>query len=291
MQSLYSYFSKKEDDIELSVKSMSVHINQVQDLYYLVFSLLIEIIKYSDRFLENAKKKHIPSIVDLNPNKRFSKNNYTLQLLNNDILLEKTNSLLHVWIDNDHDIISKLFKKIYRSSIYSLYIQNQDQDLSIDQKFIINVLNDYVLNDELTHHILEEHSIYWLDDLPFVTAIIIYNIKSNIIVCPPSVFKDNTDKYFTLDLFRKTIVNNKFYEDIIVNIAENWDLDRIALMDKILLKMAFTEILNMKDLPVKVSMNEYIEISKYYSTKKSKSFVNGILDKAVKQFYRDERIK
>jgi len=152
------------------------------------------------------------------------------------------------------------------------------------------LLNDYILNNELVHHILEERSIYWIDDLPFVSTIIFGEIKESLSLIPNGVFKDKSDKDFALSLFRNTIDNNTEYEKIIIRFAKNWDLDRIAKMDQLFLKMSFAEILLMPELPIKVSMNEYIEISKYYSTSKSKLFVNGLLDNFVKTYEREGKI-
>ena len=127
--------------------------------------------------------------------------------------------------------------------------------------------------------------------MPFIAAIIFGDIKEGKSMYTKGAFKDNSDKEFALKLFRNTINNNSDYEEIIVKFARNWELDRIAKMDQLFLKMAFAEILSMPDLPIKVSMNEYIEISKYYSTAKSKLFVNGLLDNFVKTYIRDGKIK
>ena len=185
----------------------------------------------------------------------------------------------------------KLFKELYQSDLYQKYIANENKDVEVDKKFIINALNDYILKNELVHHIFEERSIYWVDDLPFIAAIIFGDIKEDKSMDTKGAFKDSSDKEFALKLFRNTINNNSDYEEIIVKFARNWELDRIAKMDQLFLKMAFAEILSMPDLPVKVSMNEYIEISKYYSTAKSKLFVNGLLDNFVKTYTRDGKIK
>jgi len=206
-------------------------------------------------------------------------------------VMDKVAKFSGIWIKNDHDIVHKLFKELYQSDLYQKYIANENKDVEVDKKFIINALNDYILKNELVHHIFEERSIYWVDDLPFIAAIIFGDIKEDKSMDTKGAFKDSSDKEFALKLFRNTINNNSDYEEIIVKFARNWELDRIAKMDQLFLKMAFAEILSMPDLPVKVSMNEYIEISKYYSTAKSKLFVNGLLDNFVKTYTRDGKIK
>ena len=286
MQSLYSYFSNPNEinDISKFEKKMIDHFKDVRRLYVLLFSLLIEIINYTDKFLDDSKNKFLPKESDLNPNKRFVTNKFSKEILKNKSLLKETNKLSYILKSNDHDLINKLFKELFTSNIYKSYIENENNDIAVDKDFIVKVFNNHILNNELLHHIFEEESIYWQDDLPFVVTIFNSQIKKNNKISIPLVFKDASDKSYAINLFRNSIKYNHKYEEIIKKFAKNWDLDRIAFIDKILLKMAFSEIFEMNDLPIKVSINEYIEISKYYSTKKSKMFVNGILDNVVKYY-------
>ncbi|MBT5750388.1 MAG: transcription antitermination protein NusB [Flavobacteriales bacterium] len=291
MQSLYSYFTIKEDNIPVAERTMLKHIDEVIELNLVIISLLIELVKHADNFYEEGKKKYLPSANDLNPNKRFVENEIIALIREDNALMHKVSRVSDIWLNNDHDVIRKLFSKLFKSELYTKYISSDKKRIDVDQRFIVNALNEIILNNELVHHILEERSIYWTDDLPFVAAIIIGQIKVNKIINPVSVFKDNSDEKFALKLFRNTINNNKEYEDIIVKFSKNWELDRIAIMDKLFLKMAFSEFFLMEDLPVKVSMNEYIEISKYYGAVKSKLFVNGLLDNVVKTYTREGKIK
>ena len=291
MQSLYAYFSTKENNMPAAEKSMLKHIEEVVELNLVILSLLVELVKYADNFFEDGKKKHLPTEADLNPNRRFVENKVIALIREDQALMDKIAKVSGIWLKNDHNVIRKLFKQLLQSDLYKNYIANDDNTIKVDQRFFVNALNDHILNNELVHHIFEERSIYWIDDLPFVATIIMGNIKSEIKMNPKSIFKDVSDKKFALQLFRNTINNNKDYESIIVKYAINWELNRIAIMDQLFLKMAFAEILTMEQLPVKVSMNEYIEISKYYSTAKSKLFVNGLLDNAVKNFQKEGKIK
>ena len=291
MQSLYAYFSTKENNMPVAEKSMLKHIEEVVELNLVILSLLVELVKYADNFFEDGKKKYLPTEADLNPNRRFVENKVIALIREDQALMDKIAKVSGIWLKNDHDVIRKLFKQLLQSDLYKNYIANDDNTIKVDQRFFVNALNDHILNNELVHHIFEERSIYWIDDLPFVATIIMGNIKSTSKMNPKSIFKDVSDKKFALQLFRNTINNNKDYESIIVKYAKNWELNRIAIMDQLFLKMAFAEILTMEQLPVKVSMNEYIEISKYYSTAKSKLFVNGLLDNAVKNFQKEGKIK
>ena len=291
MQSLYSYLSTKVNEMPVAERAMLKHFDEVVELKLVIISLWIQLVKHADNFYDEGKKKHLPTALDLNPNTRFVDNDIITSVRNDLDVMDKVARVSGTWIKNDHDIVRKLFKELYQSDLYQKYIANENKDVEVDKKFIINALNDYILKNELVHHIFEERSIYWIDDLPFIAAIIFGDIKEDKSMDTKGAFKDSSDKEFALKLFRNTINNNSDYEEIIVKFARNWELDRIAKMDQLFLKMAFAEILSMPDLPVKVSMNEYIEISKYYSTAKSKLFVNGLLDNFVKTYARDGKIK
>ena len=291
MQSLYSYLSTKVNEMPVAERAMLKHFDEVVELKLVIISLWIQLVKHADNFYDEGKKKHLPTALDLNPNTRFVDNDIITSVRSNLDLMDKVARVSGTWIKNDHDIVRKLFKELYQSDLYQKYIANENKDVEVDKKFIINALNDYILKNELVHHIFEERSIYWVDDLPFIAAIIFGDIKEDKSMDTKGAFKDSSDKEFALKLFRNTINNNSDYEEIIVKFSRNWELDRIAKMDQLFLKMAFAEILLMPDLPVKVSMNEYIEISKYYSTAKSKLFVNGLLDNFVKTYTRDGKIK
>ena len=291
MQSLYAYFSSKEEDTVFAEKNMLKSFQEVLDLNLAIISLFIQIVVHAEDFLKELKNKHFPTQEDLNPNKRFINNNIIKTILDNDSLVSETKKFVYLWNDNDHDIIRKLFKDIYQSEIYQKYINDTDLSIDVDKKFIINILNECILKNKIVHHILEEKSICWIDDLPFVATIIMGNIKSDVFTFSNIIFKEESDKEFTVELFQNTISCSEEYNQIIIKFARDWDLERIALIDQILLKMAFTEILKMEELPVKVSMNEYIEISKYYGTEKSKLFINGLLDNAVKYFKINGKIK
>ena len=291
MQSLYSYLSTKVNEMPVAERAMLKHFDEVVELKLVIISLWIQLVKHADSFYEEGKKKHLPTALDLNPNTRFVDNDIITSVRNDLDVMDKVAKFSGIWIKNDHDIVRKLFKELYQSDLYQKYIANENKDVEVDKKFIINALNDYILKNELVHHIFEERSIYWVDDLPFIAAIIFGDIKEDKSMDTKGAFKDSSDKEFALKLFRNTINNNSNYEEIIVKFARNWELDRIAKMDQLFLKMAFAEILSMPDIPVKVSMNEYIEISKYYSTAKSKLFVNGLLDNFVKTYTREGKIK
>ncbi|MFL2573687.1 MAG: transcription antitermination protein NusB [Flavobacteriales bacterium] len=291
MQSLYAFYSKKDISISKSENEMLRQIQDISNLKLAVLSLFLFLFRHADSFFEDNKNKFLPKDEDLNPNKKFIDNFFYDFFLSNKTLMTKLEMFSVFWNDNDHDIIRKIFKDIVQSKLYNDYLNNDEKSYENDIKFFNNILNEIILNNEILHHILEEKSIYWIDDLPFVATIIMGDFKIKKIKLLKSVFKNSSDKDFAIDLYRGVIKYDKEYEKVIIDKAQNWDIERIAIMDQIMIKMAFCEILNMPELPVKVSLNEYIEISKYYSTNKSKMFINGLIDSAVKDFTVKKMIK
>ena len=291
MQSLYAFYSKKDISISKSENEMLRQIQDISNLKLAVLSLFLFLFRHADSFFEDNKNKFLPKDEDLNPNKKFIDNFFYDFFLSNKTLMTKLEKFSVFWNDNDHDIIRKIFKDIVQSKLYYNYLNNDEKSYENDIKFFNNILNEIILNNEILHHILEEKSIYWIDDLPFVATIIMGDFKIKKIKLLKSVFKNSSDKDFAIDLYRGAIRYDKEYEKVIIDKAQNWDIERIAIMDQIMIKMAFCEILNMPELPVKVSLNEYIEISKYYSTNKSKMFINGLIDSAVKDFTVKKMIK
>lgn len=290
MQSLYTFKSKKDQSILNGEKDMLKHIEDISKLQIVVISFLLFLFRHAQNFFEENKSKFLPKDEDINPNLRFIDNSFYKFFLKNKTHISMYEKYSFFWNDNDHDIIRKIFMEIIKSDLYIKFLNDREVSDEKDIKFFNNILNDIILNNKILHHILEENSIYWIDDLPFVATIIMGNFKNQKVIIPKSVFKNQSDKKFAKDLFKLTIKNDLSYEKIIIEKAKNWDLDRIAIMDQIMIKMAFCEILNMSELPVKVSLNEYIEISKYYSTSKSKMFINGLIDSAIKDFNKQNKI-
>ena len=290
MQSLYTFKSKKDQSILNGEKDMLKHIEDISKLQIVVISFLLFLFRHAQNFFEENKSKFFPKDEDINPNLRFIDNSFYKFFLKNKTHISMYEKYSFFWNDNDHDIIRKIFMEIIKSDLYIKFLNDKELSYEKDIKFFNNILNDIILNNKILHHILEENSIYWIDDLPFVATIIMGNFKNQKVIIPKSVFKNQSDKKFAKDLFKLTIKNDLSYENIIIEKAKNWDLDRIAIMDQIMIKMAFCEILNMSELPVKVSLNEYIEISKYYSTSKSKMFINGLIDSAIKDFNKQNKI-
>ena len=295
MQSLYSYFSSFNKDMAVTEKEMMKNINSISELHVLLLSLLVEINSFTDQFLEDNKTKYIPSAEDLNPNTKFVNNRVIKILQEDEIFMKKMKRLSGIWRKGDIDIVRKLFVDIYKSPQYSDYLNNEKDSFSDDKKFIQVLYTEFILDNDILHHVLQERRIFWDDDLPFVASFIKNQInfldENKIRPFVVDVFKNSDDKKFAVQLFRKTIIHSDEFDELIQKNVKNWELERIANMDQLLIKMALVEVISFQEMPIKVSFNEYIEISKYYSTEKSKVFINGILDKIVSQFKRDGKVK
>ena len=290
MQSLYAFQSKKNISISVAEKEMLSHVQDIINLKLSIISLFLFIYEHADNFFEQNKNKFFPKKEDINPNKKLINNLFYKFFFSDKQLIKRLEKFSSFWNENDHDIIRKIFMEVFKSNLYKDYLKSTSESYKDDVRFFNNILNDIILNHKVLHHILEEKSIYWIDDLPFVATMIMGDFKDQKIRLKKSAFKNSDDKSFAIDLFKKTIKNDKAYEEVIIEKAKNWDLERIAIMDQIMIKMSFCEILNMPELPIKVSLNEYIEIPKYYSTNKSKLFINGLIDSAVIDFTKKNMI-
>lgn len=295
MQSLYAYFIADKNDFQQAKDQLFKEFDSIINLYLLIISLPCHIAEYSIGFMEEQKNNHLASDNDKKLSQNFQNNKLIKVILDDKSFMKKVNKVSILWKLNDHEIIRKLFLDIWKSDIYKDYSNIITPTFENDQLFLLNIFEKYIIDHDLLHHILEEESIYWMDDLPFVSNIIYSQIKSldeqKNIKFYSSVFKNSDDSDFARNLLLETIFNHKEYELIIKNKAKNWDLERIASMDHIILLMAFCELLNFKEIPIKVTLNEYIEVAKYYSTSNSKGFINGILDKVIIDLKKKGKIK
>ena len=295
MQSLYSYFSSN-NDIDYIEKDMIKSINKISDLHSIIISLLIEIRKYALSHFEERKTKYFPTDEDLEPNMKFVNNSVFSLFLKDEEVIKRNKRFSRIWNNDELGLPRKIFLNIIKSDQYKVYLKSSVSNFEEDKDFIKIILSNFLLDNTIFHHILKEKDIFWIDDLPFVSVYLINQIDymkvdSYNSIMISKVFKNKDDKNFAVKLFRETIFNNQDFDNLIDVSSNNWELDRIANMDILLIKMSLAEILSFKEMPIKVSFNEYIEISKYYSTKNSRVFINGILDKIVDNFRKEGKIK
>ena len=287
MQSVYALLKSNSDDLTKEEKFLNSSINKLYDLYGLILRLLVEVKNMEKKHIQISQKKLLATSEDLNPNTKYIENQL-IKLIENSSSLNNYLSLknLNYWILDD-EYVSEIWKRVKKSDSYSSYMNSKSLSFQSDKEFVIAIFKEIIApNDKLADY-LEDKSISWVDDIPFVNTWIVKTlnqVKPNEIFELGKLYKDDDDKQFALDLFRKTVLNHPDYELIITDKTPNWDVERIADMDMILIKMAICEFLKFPSIPARVTINEYIEISKDYSSEKSSYFINGVLDKILKDF-------
>ena len=286
LQLLYAYFQSEEDNFPKAEKELILTIERMYDMYLYLLLSLSELKRAAENKVAYKKKKILPSEDDLHPNLKFVENQL-IQLVENSSSLKalcEKRKINWMGVENQ-ELFRKMFQHTLENETYFDYLHNNLSGFEEDRAFALSIFKEDIANSELLYNFFEEKSINWLDDLDLCCSMVLKSLKGIKIeeeFIPMPLFKENDDeKEFVIELFRKTIINNEENEKLIAELADNWELDRIAKMDMFLLKMGLTELQIFPSIPTKVTLNEYIEISKFYSTPKSNLFINGILDKAI----------
>nr|BFF41566.1 transcription antitermination factor NusB [Tenacibaculum mesophilum] len=287
MQSVYAMQQSHSDDLVKEEKFLKHSIQKMYDLYVLNLQLLVEVQKLARKRIELSKKKILATKEELNPNTKFI-DNKLLNSLNESVSLEGYVELnkLNYW-DLDDEYVKILLDELQRSDLYKKYMDTIENSYNIDKSFVIDFFRDIVAPNEKLADYFEDQMISWVDDIPFVNTWILKSLNKQKVNKPfilGSLYKDNDDKVFVSDLFTKTMLHQHKYEEDIKEKTPNWEADRIADIDMIIIKMAITEFLHFPSIPSRVTINEYIELAKDYSTNKSGYFINGVLDKLAKDY-------
>ncbi|MGH2664384.1 transcription antitermination factor NusB [Flavobacterium sp.] len=289
MQTLYSMHQSHSDNLEKEEKFLFQSIENVQDLYLIMISTLIEIRRKEETFIEISSKKHLATKEEKNPNFKFV-NNAVFRILSESrsLLNALENRKINNWNINDEYILI-LLNEIKESEMYQNYMSNKESSFEEDRDFVAAIFTDIIAPNIKLYEYLEDHKLTWIDDVPLVNTLILKQLKAiknteNGDFYVPKLYNDSDDKEFVSNLFKKTILNEKELGKEFADKTPNWEADRIAEIDTIILKMAICEFLKFPSIPVKVTINEYLEIAKEYSTPKSSIFINGILDNLVKEF-------
>ncbi|UOB16986.1 transcription antitermination factor NusB [Abyssalbus ytuae] len=294
MQSVYAMLQSQSGDLDKEEKFLNASIADMYNLYLILLSILSEIRKKAEERIFISRKKYLATSEEKNPNVKFI-NNRLLQLLANNQLLkdELERRKINFW-ENDDEYVNIILQDIYESDIYKKYMADKNSSFSDDKDFILDIYSHVIATNEKLYDYLEDKKLTWLDDLPLINTMVLKVFKktkpsSSDDYFMPKLYKDQEDKNFALQLLRKTVLNEEKLQNEIDGKTPNWDTERIAEIDSVLLKMAICEFLHFPSIPVKVTINEYLEIAKEYSTPKSSIFINGILDKLVKE-YEDKKM-
>lgn len=294
VQIVYAYYQNGGKNLDTAEKELFFSLSKAYDLYNYLLLLMVEVTKQANKRLNAAKNKLVPTKEELFPNTKFVENRFIAQLEVNKQLLEFSNNQKKTW-ENEADFVKTLCDKILESDIYKEYMASATSSYEEDRELWRKLYKNIIFNNIELDQVLEDQSLYWNDDKEIVDTFVLKTIKrfdekngAKQELLPE--FKDEEDQDFARRLFRRTILNADYYRHLISENTKNWDLDRVAFMDVVIMQIALAEILSFPNIPVSVSLNEYVEIAKLYSTPKSGGFINGTLDGIVNSLKKENKL-
>lgn len=294
VQIVYAYYQNGGKNLDTAEKELFFSLSKAYDLYNYLLLLMVEVTKQANKRLNAAKNKLVPTKEELFPNTKFVENRFIAQLEVNKQLLEFSNNQKKTW-ENEADFVKTLCDKILESDIYKEYMASETSSYEEDRELWRKLYKNIIFNNIELDQVLEDQSLYWNDDKEIVDTFLLKTIKrfdekngAKQELLPE--FKDEEDQDFARRLFRRTILNADYYRHLISENTKNWDLDRVAFMDVVIMQIALAEILSFPNIPVSVSLNEYVEIAKLYSTPKSGGFINGTLDGIVNSLKKENKL-
>lgn len=294
MQALYAYRLSAPQDTDTLRKNYLAGIEKINDLFALQASLLDAIVRKAEARIEARRAKHFASPQERTPNTKFAHNPFTALLGENPVYRKSCEKYASLWADHS-EYVENLLGAIEASPRYRGYMESGDDSFAAHKALIIHVFRDIIAPDAALSDFYEDCNMDWAADLQVANTMLLKTLEDvkegSADFSIPSLFKDASDRQFALELLDKTLEQGASYRDLIVEKAQNWDPDRIVLVDMLLMEMAVTEFLSFPSIPTKVSLNEYIEIAKEYSTPKSRVFVNGILDRVLEQLTEEGKIR
>ena len=294
VQIVYAYYQNGGKNLDTAEKELFFSLSKAYDMYNYLLLLMVEITKQAEKKQSAAKSKLLPTAEELYPNTKFVDNRFIAQLEVNKQLVEFSETQKKTW-ENESEFVKRLCEKIMDSDIYKEYMASETSSYEEDRELWRKIYKRIIFNNDELDQVLEDQSLYWNDDKEIVDTFVLKTIKrfeekngAKQELLPE--FKDEEDQDFARRLFRRTILNADYYRHLISENTRNWDLDRVAFMDVIIMQIALAEILSFPNIPVNVSLNEYVEIAKVYSTPKSASFINGTLDAIVNSLMDDNKL-
>jgi transcription antitermination protein NusB len=296
LQMLYTFYNQKESmDLKTAKTQLLQSVDLMYDLYLYLMLTFQEVRNASLSKMDDRANKLRPSFEDLNPNRKLVDNEIIERIMGSVALQDLCQRRNVNWnSDEKQEVFRKLFIEIEKSEVYFEHMETLENDFSNAKNFLVHLFRSEIANSPLIYNFFEEEEIRWMDDIDLACSMVIKTIKMSteeegFDFLP--LYKENDDeKDFITTLLKQTVALDQESEHLIEEMADNWELDRIAKMDVLLLKMAFAELQSFESIPTKVTINEYLEISKYYSTPKSNVFINGILDKSLKKLVKEKKV-
>lgn len=294
VQLVYSYYQNGGKNIDSAEKELLFSLSKAYDLYNYLLMLIIAVTRFAEEQVERQERNNKISHSDQVVNRRFAENLFVQQLEVNKQLIDFKETQKKSW-DNDKDYIKSLYNKIVTSDIYKEYMSTEESSYMADREVWRKIYKNIIMKDEEIDNVLEEQSLYWNDDKEVVDTFVLKTIKrfeekngADQELMPE--YKDEEDREFAIRLFRRAILNDEDYRSLINQNVKNWEFSRLAYMDVIIMQIALAEILSFPAIPVSVTINEFVEIAKYYSTAKSGGYINGIIDSIVKKLRADNKL-
>ena len=294
VQLVYSYYQNGGKNIDSAEKELLFSLSKAYDLYNYLLMLIIAVTRFAEEQVERQERNNKISHSDQVVNRRFAENLFVQQLEVNKQLIDFKETQKKSW-DNDKDYIKSLYNKIVTSDIYKEYMSAEESSYMADRYVCLKIYKNIIMKDEEIDNVLEEQSLYWNDDKEVVDTFVLKTIKrfeekngADQELMPE--YKDEEDREFAIRLFRRAILNDEDYRSLINQNVKNWEFSRLAYMDVIIMQIALAEILSFPAIPVSVTINEFVEIAKYYSTAKSGGYINGIIDSIVKKLRADNKL-
>ena len=295
MQMVYAHTQKGDLNYRSIENELFKSISKSLELYYLILLLPLALRRLALRRIENGKNKIRPTEKDLNPNTKFVNNRLVLELEKNKMLNDFVDETKISWFGDDEDILKGIFTRFCGTDNYKEYMASEEDSFEEDSKFIIKFLNKDLPIFNFFYEGLENQCVYWNDEVEFAISIAIKSLKlfdgtNGADVKLMTLFKDADDEKFTKTLLRQTLDSSEATFELIKKYSKNWDAERVVNLDILLIQMAVAEMISFKEIPIRVTLNEYIEISKYYSTEKSHVYINGMLEMIVRHLVEEKKI-
>lgn len=291
-KTLYAHLKSGSDNLKASEKNLVESIDKAYDLYFQMMSFIVEVARYAENRIELNKQKKLPTYEDLNPNRRFVDNPVIQLIANSDSVNDVLASRKLSWANHSDDI-KDVYNRLIEAEFYKSYMNASINTFTNDRKFVEEFFQ-WLEDDEALADVVNEMSLLWSDDYGFALFLAIRTVQhlkashTEIKVLPK--FKSEEDLIFAKTLLIKSLVNYEDNQEIVDRYSKNWDVERVVFMDSLIISIAIVELTQFESIPVKVTLDEWIDIAKYYSSPTSSNFVNGVLDKIVAEFTESGRI-
>ena len=292
IQIVYAYYKNSGKSLKAAEDEMFFSLSKAYDLYNYMLLIVPAIRHYAADRISFLSMKVRPTESDLNPNMKFVENRFVAELESNEQLMKFAEKSKLDWVDNS-DLLRRLLDSIQESDFYKEYMASEISSYEEDRELWRKIYKTFIFENEEIDAVLEEQSLYWNDDKSIVDTFVLKTIKrygqnGEAELLPE--YKDEADRDFARRLLKNTIVNAELYRQLMSESSKNWDMSRLAFMDVVIMQAALAEVMTFDDVPLSVTLNEYVEIAKHYSTAKSGSFVNGLLDSITKKLREENKI-